>query len=124
MAPTSPREMLQAIARNLPNRTGKTLEQWARLVKTKGPKTTRERIAWLRKHHSLGGPTAAVIVAKAEGQDLAAPYEVGDEFVEDGLSLRNPRENRGGRDGGGLFGAGREAPPPSGAEIPSRAFNA
>ncbi len=82
MAPTSPREMLEALARNLPNRTGKTLEQWARMVKTKGPKTTRERVAWLRMHHSLGGPTAAVIVAKAEGQDLAAPYEAGDELVE------------------------------------------
>ena len=82
MASNSPREMLESLARNLPNRTGKTLEQWARLVKTKGPKTTRERVAWLRKHHSLGGPTAAVIVAKAEGQDLAAPYEAGDQLVE------------------------------------------
>ena len=82
MAPTSPREMLEALARNLPNRTGKSLEQWASLVKTKGPKTTRECITWLRTHHSLGGPTAAVIVAKAEGQDLVASYEAADELVE------------------------------------------
>ena len=50
MAPTSPREMLQAIARNLPNRTGKTLEQWARMVKTKGPKQSTwqgdVRVGW------------------------------------------------------------------------------
>ena len=82
MAPTSPREMLDAIARNLPKRTGKTLEQWAKLVKSKAPRSTKERVDWLRSEHGLGGPTASVIVAAAEGRDLAATYEDSDALVD------------------------------------------
>lgn len=82
MSPTSPREMLDAISRNLPKRTGKTLEQWAKLVKSKGPRAANERVAWLRSEQGLGGPTASVIVAAAEGRDLAATYEDSDALVD------------------------------------------
>lgn len=80
--PKSPREMMGAIIRNLPERTGKSVEQWAQLVKSKGPKTTKERIAWLRREHELGGPTAMVIVARAEGSDPLAEYEDQDSLVK------------------------------------------
>jgi hypothetical protein len=82
MSPKSPREMMDAISRNLPDRTGKSLEQWANLVKAKGPKATKERVDWLRKKHGLGGPTATVIVAAAEGRDLTATYEDSDALVD------------------------------------------
>ena len=75
MAPKSPRAMFDAIVRNLPNRTGKSLEQWTRLVKTRGPKTKAKRVEWLRSKHGLGGPTANVIAAEASGEDLLAAYD-------------------------------------------------
>jgi hypothetical protein len=80
--PKSPREMMEAIARNLPERTGRSLQEWARLVKAKGPKGTKERVAWLRQEHQLGGPTAMVIVAEAESRDLVAPYEQQDALID------------------------------------------
>jgi hypothetical protein len=74
--------MMNAITRNLPTRTGRTIEQWANLVKSKGPKTTKGRVAWLRQVHGLGDPTANVIVAAAEDRDLAATYEDSDALVD------------------------------------------
>jgi hypothetical protein len=82
MSPKSPREMMETIIRNLPRRTGRTVDQWGKEVKAKGPKPTRDRIQWLRTEHGLGGPTASVIVAASEGRDLAATYEDGDKLVE------------------------------------------
>jgi len=51
--PTSPKDMMDAIERDLPARTGKTLAQWVALVKRGGPRDRRERVAWLRKEHGL-----------------------------------------------------------------------
>lgn len=73
---------MEAIIGNLTQRTGKSADEWARLVKSKGPKTSKERIAWLRREHNLGGPTAAVIVSRAEGSDPLAEYEDQDALVE------------------------------------------
>ncbi len=79
--PKSPREMLAAIVRGMPSRTGRTVKQWVRLLESKGPTGYQERIAWLKKGHALGGPTAMVIAAAAEGRDLVAPYENGEGLV-------------------------------------------
>ncbi len=79
--PMSPREMFDALLRGMPARTGRTMKQWVHLLDLKGPKGYNERITWLRRKHDLGGPTATVIAAEAEGRDLAAPYEDGEGLV-------------------------------------------
>ncbi len=72
MAPKTPQEIVDAIVRNLPDRTGKSLDQWVKLLKSRAAKKTRkERVVWLREKHGLGGPTATVIAAEAEGTSLA-----------------------------------------------------
>lgn len=65
---------MDAVERNLPARTGKTLAQWVALVKKAGPKERRERIAWLRKEHGLGGTTAMLIAHSAEGRKPMDDY--------------------------------------------------
>src|SRR6185503_21189102 len=60
--PKSPKEMYQAIAKNLPKNTGKTLDQWIDLVNKKGPKEREEQIDWLKIKHNLGNGQAKTIV--------------------------------------------------------------
>ena len=62
--PKSPREMEAAIIRNLPERTGRSIDAWKRLVKSNAPRGKKERVAWLRREHGLGGPTASVIAGR------------------------------------------------------------
>ena len=45
--PKSPKEMYEAIVRNLESKTGKSLDQWKELIKKKGPKDRKEKIQWL-----------------------------------------------------------------------------
>ena len=79
--PTSPKQMMDAIERNLPAKTGRTLAQWAALVRKDGPKERKERAAWLRKEHGLGGATAMLVACAAEGRRPHQDYEDGDALV-------------------------------------------
>jgi predicted transport protein len=61
--PQSPSEMRDAIVRNLPERTGRSLEQWIDMLHDGGPTGERkERVAWLKREHGLGHIQAGVIV--------------------------------------------------------------
>ena len=80
----SPREMQAAIVRNLPERTGRTLEAWVREVRAHGPTLADRslraaRTAWLKQHHGLGHIQAQVIAAHAE--DAGGAYEDGDALL-------------------------------------------
>jgi len=79
--PMSPRAMMEAIKRNLPARTGRTLAQWVALVKKEGPGERRERAAWLRKEHRLGGTTATLVALAAEGRRPEDEYADGEALV-------------------------------------------
>jgi hypothetical protein len=79
--PTTPKDMMAAIERNLPARTGKTLAQWAALVKRDGPKERKDRIAWLRKEHRLGGATATLVAHATEGRRPTDDYSDADALV-------------------------------------------
>ncbi len=59
------KDMEQAIIRNLPNKTGKTLEQWIGILNGFGPPGRSERIAWLINAHHMGRFQARVIAAHA-----------------------------------------------------------
>ena len=52
----------------LPEKTGRSLAQWIKLVKADGPETTKARIAWLKQAHKLGTNSAWWLVERAEGR--------------------------------------------------------
>jgi predicted transport protein len=55
--------MRDAIVRNLPDRTGRSLEQWIDVLRDEGPAgERRERVAWLKREHGLGHIQAGLIV--------------------------------------------------------------
>jgi Domain of unknown function (DUF5655)/Domain of unknown function (DUF4287) len=77
----------QAIIVNLPAKTGKSLQEWIRLLEKSGPSGHRERWRWLMKEHQVGNTTAWMIAEQAEGQgtedtDAAAYLKAAAEYVE------------------------------------------
>lgn len=59
----------QAIIDNLPEKTGKSLEEWIHIVKEQGPVGEQHRRAWLKKAYNLGGTTIWMIVDRAESKE-------------------------------------------------------
>ena len=50
---------------NLPRRTGRTLEEWVRLVRAEGPDSDTERRTWLKEKHGVGHFQARLVVEEA-----------------------------------------------------------
>lgn len=61
----------QAIIQNLPEKTGRSVEEWIRLVKRSAPPDEKGRRDWLRKEHGLGGTTAWLIAERSVGKGAA-----------------------------------------------------
>lgn len=64
---------IAAIASNLPTKTGKSLEDWIRLMEETGPASTKARMEWLKSEHGLGRDTAMAIVEIGEGRGNPDP---------------------------------------------------
>jgi len=62
----------QAIVDNMPEKTGKSLNQWLSLVKKKKFESEKDCREWLKNEHKLGGTTAGLIaeVWSGRGEDL------------------------------------------------------
>jgi hypothetical protein len=60
--------MLQKWIQELPQKTGRSLDEWIKLVKKSGPATEQERREWLKKLHGMGTNSAWWIAEKAEGK--------------------------------------------------------
>lgn len=73
--------MGDAIARNLPEKTGRTFEEWVAIARESGLKTRKERIAWLKSEHKLGSVTAMFIASESEGKSIV------DEYSDEGALL-------------------------------------
>jgi hypothetical protein len=58
--------MVQDWIAKLPEKTGRSLEQWITLVKKSGPKGEKERREWLKAEHGLGTNSAWWIAERAE----------------------------------------------------------
>jgi hypothetical protein len=58
----------QAVIANLPAKTGRSIEEWVRLIDESAPSGEKPRREWLKKNYQLGGTTAALIAEYAEGQ--------------------------------------------------------
>ena len=73
---------------SLPEKTGRSLEEWIRLVQKSGPPAERERREWLQKVHGLGTVTCWWIAQRAGGQgeedsDPQAYLKAAAGYVED-----------------------------------------
>jgi uncharacterized protein DUF5655/uncharacterized protein DUF4287 len=53
---------------DLPTKTGRSLDQWLKLIKTSGPGTEKERREWLKTEHGLGTNAAWWLAERAEGK--------------------------------------------------------
>jgi Domain of unknown function (DUF5655)/Domain of unknown function (DUF4287) len=60
--------MMQKWIRELPAKTGRSLEEWVELTRRFGPATEKERREWLRKEYQLGTNYAACIAERVEGK--------------------------------------------------------
>lgn len=59
--------MVQKWIRDLPAKTGRSLEEWIELIRTTGPAGEKDRRAWLKDAHQLGTNTAWWLAERAEG---------------------------------------------------------
>ncbi len=53
----------------MPEKTGRSLDEWIALTKKAGPPTEKERREWLKKQHKLGTNSAAWIAGSLEGKN-------------------------------------------------------
>jgi hypothetical protein len=60
--------MVQDWVAKLPEKTGKSLEEWIELVKKDGPLTEQKRREWLKKEYGLGTNSAWWIAERADGK--------------------------------------------------------
>lgn len=60
---------VQKWKQELPQKTGRSLEEWIAFTKKSGPPTERERREWLKKEHKLGTNNAAWIAGRLEGKN-------------------------------------------------------
>lgn len=78
---------LQKWMKELPEKSGRSVEEWIALVNKSGPATERERREWLKKEYKLGTNTAQWIVEHADGksteEDSPEAYlKIAGEYVE------------------------------------------
>jgi hypothetical protein len=66
----------------LQERTGKTLDEWIKLLKKDGPRTEKARGDWLVKEHKFTTNYARWVAERAEGKGASADYDP-DAYVED-----------------------------------------
>ncbi|MBK6425356.1 MAG: DUF4287 domain-containing protein [Blastocatellia bacterium] len=52
----------------LPSKTGRSLDEWLELIRTKGPATEAERRDWLKAKHGLGTNSASWLAERADGR--------------------------------------------------------
>ena len=79
--------MVQDWILSLPQKTGRSLDEWLDLVKREGPFTEKERREWLKKQYKLGTNSAGWIAERTEGKgtetdDPALYLEAAERYVE------------------------------------------
>jgi predicted transport protein len=62
--------MTQKWMKELPQKTGRSLEEWLDLITESGPPTEKERREWLKKDHKLGTNYASWLAGRAAGKNM------------------------------------------------------
>jgi len=57
----TPAEMEAAVLRNIPTKTGKTLDAWMGIIKRTGPANADNLKLWLQEKHGFGGGQAGIL---------------------------------------------------------------
>lgn len=88
--------MMQKWAAELPQKTGRSLEQWLALVKREGPTAEKERREWLKQKHGLGTNAASWIAERADGKgwedsDPEAYLQAAEKWVDEMFSGNKAR---------------------------------
>jgi len=60
--------MIQKWIGDLQEKSGRSLEQWMKLIEDEGPGTVAERRAWLKDVHKIGGNTASWMAQRSVGE--------------------------------------------------------
>ena len=84
----SPKEMREAIIKNLKEKTGKNFDEWVVMIEEDGPKDKKERVKWLKTNHELGHYQAVNIVDRME-LNGNSHYENAGELIESLLANKN-----------------------------------
>ena len=66
--PTAHEKKRQGMIRNLPETTGKSLEQWLRIARRAPVAHDTELAAWLKKEHGLGHFQARLVASEARAR--------------------------------------------------------
>jgi hypothetical protein len=61
--------------RNLPEKTGRTLDQWVAIAKSNGPAAGKERRQWLKDQHGLSTLYAAIVAERSVGKGEIEDYD-------------------------------------------------
>jgi hypothetical protein len=61
-------KMMQDWVKNLPVKTGKSLDEWVTLLKKTGPKEEKEQKVWLKEQHRFGTNAATWIIEYSVGK--------------------------------------------------------
>jgi hypothetical protein len=77
----------------LPQKTGRSLDEWLRLIEAQGPPTEKERRDWLKTEHGMGNNSAWWLAERSVGKgkgdgDPEAYLEKAVEYVDAMLSGR------------------------------------
>jgi predicted transport protein len=84
--------MRAAILRNLPEKTGRTADQWASLLAAERLSSRKEKVAWLKEKHGLGRVQASMVadyLDRPETFEERPPAELVEaQFSGDKKSLR------------------------------------
>jgi uncharacterized protein DUF5655/uncharacterized protein DUF4287 len=56
--------------KELPRKTGRSLEEWIASIQTSGPASEKERREWLKQEHKLGTNYAAWLAGRADGKNM------------------------------------------------------
>lgn len=64
--------MTQKWIADLKSKTGRSLDEWLRLIKKSGPKDLKARREWLKSEHGLGTNSAWWLADRADGKDTEA----------------------------------------------------
>jgi hypothetical protein len=62
---------VQSMLAAMKEKTGRSLEEWLRLIEEQGPSGEKERAAWLKKEHGLGTNYAGWIAGRSAGKGEA-----------------------------------------------------
>ena len=74
--------MEEAWIARMPEKTGKSLEEWLRLLQSSGPAAEKERRQWLKAEHGVGTNYALLIAEHSVGKNRKTDYEDPNILVE------------------------------------------